>query len=199
MKESNILLEKSVSINDENNPVPAIYIEEFNFNTASNFVKALSVYEGDDTVKEIVMYVSSYGGEVQPLLTMLDAMLSCSKPIHSVVLGTAASCGAFLSIAATGNRFIGKNSSLHVHHVRTVLDQDLPGFKQEIKSINKIETKLFKIMSQRSGVSVKEIKKKLKEETREWYCQANEALEWGFVDYIGVPKISSSIVIKYEF
>ena len=193
-----IVFRRTLGEQDEFDPTPMLWIKEFNFEMASIFAKQLSDYEADDSVKEIFMYISSYGGEVMPLVAMIDAMLSCSKPIHSIILGSAASCGAILAIAAPGKRFIGELSSLHIHHVRAMVYEDLPGIEQEANTLNKIESKLIKAIAKRSGKTMTEIRNKLKEETREWHVTSEQALEWNFVDVIGLPKISTSMIVEYE-
>lgn len=199
MVEKRIVFRRTLGEQDDFDPTPMVWIREFNFESATLFAKQIADYEADYSVKEIFMYISSYGGELIPLLAMIDAMLECTKPIHSIVLGSGASCGAVLAIAAPGKRFIGEMSSLHVHHVRTMIGEDLPGIEQEIKTLNKIESKLIKVMAKRSGRTMAEIKGKLKEENREWHVSSQEALDWGFVDIIGIPKISSSLVVECEY
>jgi len=199
VNETRIIVDRPLTDDADYNPLPIIWVESFDFPTSTTFIKALTVYEADNSVQEIFMYVTSYGGEVMPLIAMIDAMLSCSKPIHSVMLGTAASCGAFLAACAPGTRFIGANTSLHLHHVRAMVYEDLPGLEQEAKTINKIEAKLFKLLAKRAGTTMSAIKKELKEENREWNLQAEDAIEWNFADIIGIPRLSSSLIVKCEY
>lgn len=199
MPNKKIIFRKTMGETDEFDPIPMVWVRQFDFEYAAAFAKQIAEYEADTSVKEIFMYVSSYGGEVMPLLTMLDAMLACSKPIHSIVMGAAASCGAILSVAAPGKRFIGDLSTIHIHHIRAMLYEDLPGIEQEAKTLNRIEAKLFKAMAKRSNTTMTAIKKKLKEENREWNLSSEEALEWGFVDFIKIPKLTAGVFVECEY
>lgn len=199
MTNTNIVFQKTKENQDELDLRPIIWVTEFDFDSAVLFSKKLTDYENDKSVKEIFIYISSYGGQVMALIAMLDTLLNCKKPIHSVVIGSAASCGAILSIAVPGKRFIGELSSLHIHHIRTIVCEDLPGIEQETKTLNKIEAKLFKIIAKRSGLTITKIRNKLKEENREWHISSGQALKWGFVDIIGIPKLRCKYIVECEY
>lgn len=198
MTEKKIVFRKSLSNPEEYDPTPMLWVKEFDFESAIVFSKVISELDADESVKEIFLYVSSYGGEALPLLAMLDTMLACSTPINSVVLGTASSCGAILAACAPGTRFIGPESTMLLHHARGGMQEDLPGMEQELKAMAKVESKLFKLIAKRSGFTVTALRNKIKEENREWHLSAKDALEFGLVDHIGVPRLSSSIIVECE-
>lgn len=198
MQDLQTMYNRSVGNLEDFDSVPILWVNEFTFETSISFSTSIAELDSDDAIKEIFVYVSSYGGEAMPLLGMVDSMLSCRKPVHSVVSGMAASCGAILAMCAPGNRIITPSSSLLIHHVRGSIREDLPGMEQEIKAMNQVESKLFKMIAKRSGITVTKLRNKLKEEKREWSCSAQEALDFGLVDIIGTPRINANINIDYE-
>ena len=179
-------------------PRPIIWVKEFDFDNAEIFIRTLDEYETNDSVKEIYIYITSFGGEIPALFAMIDAMQNCKKPINTIAYGSAASCGAILFIMGTGTRYIGSNSRLHIHHLRADIVDDMVGIKQETKTLSAMNDSLFKMISNRSKHTVTEIKNMLKSENKEWSVTAKEAIKWNFADKIGTPKLKTSLIITCE-
>jgi ATP-dependent Clp protease protease subunit len=177
---------------------PVVWIKYFDLDSAEDFIKKIQTLDADPSVKEIYIYISSYGGEAMPLIAMIDSIINCSKPVNSIVLGTASSSGAFLAMSCTGTRYISPNSCLHIHHVRGGIENDSEGMKQEAKLIKQIENKIFNIIAKRSNNKITDIKNKLQKEAREWSVSPTEAKKWNFIDKIGIPKLKTQLVVTVE-
>lgn len=191
-----VIYEASVPFEDEE--LPIIWVDEFSTETAQTFIARLVKLEADLNTKEIFIYITSNGGEAYSLLAMVDAMLACSKPIHTVGLGMCASAGADLLACGTGTRWIGKNSFMHFHYSRGLMIGDTPAVEQEIKQTKEMENKIFKLITQRSNLTPAEMRKKLNTESKEWQLSAKAALKYGFVDCIGRPKFKKITIVEYE-
>ena len=117
-----VIYRASVPFEDEE--LPIIWVSEFTTETAQAFIARLVKLEADLNTKEIFVYITSDGGEAYALLAIIDAMLACEKPVHTVGLGMCASAGADLLACGTGTRWIGKNSFMHFHYSRGLIVGD---------------------------------------------------------------------------
>ena len=61
-----------------------------------------------------------------------------------------------------------------------------------------MESKIFKLITQRSNLTPAEMKKKLNSESKEWQISANTALKHGFIDCIGRPKFKKIMIVEYN-
>jgi len=179
--------------------LPVIWVQEINLDRTQEFIKELIKLDSDPEVEAIFIYISSYGGDVFAILAMVEAMLNCNKPIHTVGLGLCASGGGILLAAAPGMRYITENSFMHIHHIQTGMNGDLPGIENDVVQTKKIEDKIFSIITKRANISVKELKARLVDNRREWQLSATQAKKFGFVDVIGMPNLKKTLVTEVEW
>jgi len=179
--------------------LPSIWVNEFSFESAQEFCQKIWKLDSDPEVEEIFVFVSSYGGEAFPCLMMIEAMIACSKPVNTIAMGLAASCGAILSICGTGKRFMAPNSFLHIHHVSGGVQGDVPTMEMEVKNIDKVNDKMMGMIAAKSNLTKKEFLAKLKDSEKEWRLNPKEAIGYRFIDVIGVPKFLQTIVISADF
>ena len=178
---------------------PAVYVKQFNFEAAQTFVKELRTLESDGSLDTIFVYVSSYGGEVFPLLMMIEAIHSSSKDIHLVGMGAVYSAGAdIVAVGKKGNRWLGANSYMHIHHASGFMAGGLEELEQQVGNLRQLENHLMKMVVSNSNLNMKDFKRILKEHKGEWRMNAAEALEYGFVDHIGIPALKKYEVWEYE-
>ena len=84
--------------------------------TASLIVAQLLFLEGEDSKKDINMYISSPGGIVSSGLAIYDTMQFIKPPIATFCMGTAASMAAVLLAAgAKGKRHILPHARVMIH------------------------------------------------------------------------------------
>lgn len=196
-EQDKITIQKSPIILDLNES-PIIWVRDFNFEAAEKFISKLIELESDPEISEIFIYITSYGGEVFAMLAMIEAMKNCIKPVNTVGLGINASCASVMLSAGTGDRYLTKDSFIHIHHIRTGMYDDLPAIEQNVKQTKIVEEKLIQILTDRSNMTVTQLKEKLEKEKKEWQLTANIAKKYGFIDKIGMPKIKKSIVTEIE-
>lgn len=101
--------------------VPSIvYVNKFDEEAAKGFVVAMR--DAEQKHQPVVpIIIDSYGGQVYSLLSMVDVVKRCSKPVATIILGKAMSCGAVLfTMGSDGMRFMGSNATLMIHDVSNI-------------------------------------------------------------------------------
>src|ERR1700693_3667985 len=93
-----------------------ILVNDFTEDSAQEFRDKLLEAAKDDPMKPIVVYIDSYGGEVDALAKMIETMDEVSNPVITVAMGKAMSCGAML-LSHGDIRFCGKHSRVMIHEV----------------------------------------------------------------------------------
>ena len=159
--------------------------DEVNSATASLVVAQLLFLEGQDSEKDISLYINSPGGSVTDGLAIYDTMQYIKCDVSTICIGMAASMGAFLlSSGAKGKRIALPNSSILIHqpliggHGLTGQTTDI-----EIAAKNLVQTKerLNRILAANCGKTVEEL---ARDTDRDNWLTAQEALEYGLVDKV---------------
>lgn len=156
--------------------------EEVNDTTASLVVAQLLYLEGQDSEKDISLYINSPGGSVTAGMAIYDTMQYIKCDVSTICVGMAASMGAFLlSSGAKGKRFALPNSEIMIH-------QPLGGFQGQVTDIKihsdrmmRIKEKLNTLLSQQTGKPLEVIKQ---DTERDNFMTAAEACEYGLVDKV---------------
>ena len=91
---------------------------KFTEDATHSVIQKLLEFELKDPLKDIVLYIDSYGGYVDSFLAIHDAIRLCRCDVATVCIGKAMSCGQMLLISgAKGKRFITLNSRVLMHPV----------------------------------------------------------------------------------
>jgi len=84
--------------------------------SASLVVAQLLFLESEDPDKPVYFYINSPGGSVTAGMAIYDTMQFIRTPIHTIVMGQAASMGSLLAQAGTaGHRYILPNARHMIH------------------------------------------------------------------------------------
>ena len=84
--------------------------------SANAIVAQLLFLQAQDPEKDIYFYINSPGGSVSAGLAILDTMNLIKPDVQTIVMGMAASMGAFLlSAGAKGKRFALPNAEIMIH------------------------------------------------------------------------------------
>ncbi len=150
---------------------------------SANLVVAQMLFlEAENPDKEISFYINSPGGSVTAGMSIYDTMQFIRPDVSTMVIGQAASMGAFLLNAGTkGKRFALPNSRVMIH-------QPLGGYRGQAsdidihaKEILKIRDNLNKLMAKHSGKPLRTI---AKDTDRDNYMSAKEAKAYGLIDHV---------------
>lgn len=181
------------------NPV-IITVNEFNEDAAQKFCSDMA--KAQNSGQPIIpIVIDSYGGQVYSLLRMIDCINSSEVPVATIVEGKAMSCGVILATCGSeGNRFIGANATLMVHDVSSGSFGKNSEIQASAEETNRLNDKIYKILSDNTGNSVKWFHKKIMERGRaDWFLEPEEAIELGFSDHVGVPSLEVNMGVTYKF
>ena len=158
--------------------------------TANLIVAQLLFLESENPDKDIFFYINSPGGSVSAGLAIYDTMQYVPNDVVTVGIGMCASMGQFLLTAGTkGKRFLTPNT-------RVLLHQPLGGFggtaadiQTQAFLINDMKKQLAAITAKQTGKTVEQI---MADGDRDRWFNAQEALEYGFVDHIQEFAVSAT-------
>jgi ATP-dependent Clp protease protease subunit len=146
------------------------------------------MFLSNNAADDITMHIDSPGGSVKSGLSMVDVMEYIPCDIRTVNTGMAASMGSVLLGAGTK----GKRASLR--HSTTMLHQSSGGFSGNIQDAEvdwaewkKVNVELFNLLGEYCG---KKPERVMKDATRDFWLNAEEAVKYGIIDEIIKPKQS---------
>ncbi len=148
----------------------------------SNVVQAQLMYLSQLSKQEIQVYVNSPGGSVVSGLTIVDALELSGCDINTINTGMAASMGSILLGCGTkGKRGMTKNARVMLHQVSAGAYGNVQDMDISMQQTIKFNEKLFEMLGNYTGKSPEQVKN---DATRDFWLDAEEALEYGIIDYI---------------
>ncbi len=159
--------------------------EEVNNTTASLVVAQLLYLEGQDSEKDISLYINSPGGVITAGMAIYDTIQYIKCDVSTICMGMAASMGAFLLAAGTkGKRLALPNSEILIHQP-LISGGGISGQCTDIKihSDHMVATraKMNQILSENTGKPLDVIER---DTERDNYMTAEEAKEYGLIDKV---------------
>lgn len=152
--------------------------------SAKEVVSKLLLLEADKPGEEIKLYINSPGGVVTSGMVMFDTIKLISSPVSTICMGLAASMGSILlSCGTKGRRFIFPHGEVMIHQ------PSLGGYYQatsadieiQANQIRKTKELGAKILAENCDKTVDQI---MKDFDRDYWMDAQEAVEYGIVDGI---------------
>ena len=154
---------------------------EINDNVANIVVSEL-LYLDSLNHEDICLYINSPGGSVTSGLAIYDTMNFIKSDVRTIVVGMAASMGAFLlSSGAKGKRCALKNAEVMIHQVLGGAQGQATDIKIQAEHILKIKKKLNNILASNTGQPINKV---IRDCERDNYMSSEEALKYGLVDQI---------------
>jgi ATP-dependent Clp protease, protease subunit len=161
---------------------------------ANLIVAQMLFLESQNPDKPINLYINSPGGSVTAGLAIYDTMQFIKCPVHTMVMGQAASMGSFLSQAgAKGKRFVLPESRTMIHrvssgtrgtsgsvHVQELEFEDARRHFEESKRLNTRLTELY-VRHNTAGKTYEELFETMKFDT---FLSAQEAVDNGLADKV---------------
>ena len=187
----------SVSTEELLKKVAVVYVNDFTEESVREFYGSMIKAQSSDQ-PVIPIVIDSYGGQVDALTSMIDIVRSMKKPVATIVLGKAMSCGAILfSCGTQGYRFIGPNARLMIHDVSSFAfgkTSEVASRAEEQKRIQKWATDT---LDTNCGKQTGYFEGLIKEKDRaDWFLTPEECVQHGLANKIGVP--SMEYKVKYE-
>lgn len=150
---------------------------------ANTVIAQLLFLESQDPQKDIKLYINSPGGIVTSGLAVYDTIQYIKCDVSTICIGMAASMAAVLLAAGTkGKRYILPNSEVLLHQVMiTGVGGQAIEVEITARHIMKLRDRINKILSSHTGQDIKKIEK---DTDRDFYLDAQEAVEYGIVDKV---------------
>ena len=141
----------------------------------------------------IPVVIDSFGGEVYSLLAMLDIMSTATKPVATIAIGKAMSCGSILlSCGTAGLRFVGPHATVMIHDVATVSFGKIEELKADVGEGERLNNKIFEMLDSRCGKPSGYFQQIIAQKKHaNWYLDAKEVIKHGVADHVGLPVIDS--------
>lgn len=154
---------------------------EINDSMASIIVSEL-LYLDAQNHDDIYLYINSPGGSVTCGLAIYDTMNYIKSDVRTIVVGMAASMGAFLLSSGTkGKRCALPNAEVMIHQVLGGANGQATDIKIAAEHILKTKKKLNKILASNTGQNINKVTNDCE---RDNYMSAKEALDYGLIDQI---------------
>ena len=155
---------------------------EANDTTASLVVAQLLYLEGQDSEKDISLYINSPGGSVTAGLAIYDTIKYIKCDVSTICMGMAASMGAFLLSAGTkGKRLALPNSTIMIHQPSGGAQGQATDMRIHTEWILDVKKKLNQMLAEATGQPLEVIER---DTERDNFMTAQQALEYGLIDKI---------------
>jgi len=156
--------------------------DEVNSATASLVVAQLSYLEGQDSSKDISLYINSPGGSVTDGLAIYDTMQYIKCDVSTICMGMAASMGAFLLSAGTkGKRYALPNADIMIHQPSGGARGQATDIEIHANHILRTKKKLNEILAANTGQPFEVV---ARDTERDNFMTAQQALEYGLIDKV---------------
>lgn len=185
-------------ISKDKNSDAEVWVIDFTPSAAQKFREHMITLSKEDEHKPITIYIDSYGGYVHSLAKMLETMDEVPNPKITVCMGIAASCGAIL-LSHGDIRFCGQHSRVMLHEVSSGAWGKTQDLKADAHETNRLNEWSLGLLAKNCGIKegYKGLRKIFKDrDNTDLYLDAKEALAFGIVDSVGLPKLNT--VLGYE-
>lgn len=165
-------------------------VGEIDERTSAHICSFLQVFSLEDG--PIYMYINSPGGSLSDGYAIIDQMIACPNPIHTIVRGQAHSMGAIIAaFGEKGHRYAMSNSSLMVHSPTIFNPPCTIEQHEKMFDFTTIDyTQKMRGLAKQLGVTKKRLLE-LMAETR--WMVPKQAMQIGLIDGIWTPKMEREI------
>ena len=156
--------------------------DEVSDESADAVIAQLLALSTDDPFSDICLFINSPGGSVLAGLAVYDVMQLIPNDVVTVAVGLSASMGQVLLCAgAPGKRFALPNAQILMHEGSAGIGGSASDV--EIQAANLVATldRLRTVIARHTGKSMEQV---VGDVGRDRWFDADEALEYGFVDHI---------------
>lgn len=182
---------------DDSSRSHEIWVTKFDEEHAQKFRVAVMEAASGDPTRPVIIYIDSYGGYVDALAKMIETLDEIPNPIVTVCMGKAMSCGAVL-LSHGDVRFLGRHSRVMVHEVSSGTFGNVQDMKEDVKETVRINEYFMGLLAKNCGFkNYHEFRALIKnQDGRDVYLSGDDAVKFGIVDTIGLPKIGSRTMFE---
>jgi ATP-dependent Clp protease protease subunit len=151
-------------------------------NLANSIVAQLLHLEGEDSERDIYMYINSPGGIISSGLAIYDTMQYIKPSVCTICIGQAASMAAVLLTAGEhGKRTALPNSRIMIHQPMGGAQGQASDIEIQAKEILYLRERMNDILHKHSGQPMQKI---IADTDRNYFMSAPEACEYGLIDEV---------------
>lgn len=155
---------------------------EVNSHSASLVVAQMLFLEADDPEKNISFYINSPGGSVTAGMSIYDTMQFIKSPVHTIVLGQAASMGSLLAAAGKrGHRYILPNARHMIHQPLGGASGQATDVEIQARELLRWKDVLTDIYVTHTGKSRDQLRSDME---RDRFMTAEESVAYGLADKV---------------
>lgn len=149
----------------------------------AHIIKQSLLWMDSQNHNPITLYITSPGGSVHAGLGIADIVSCMKSPIHTIVLGMAASMGCYMqsTMGTPGMRLAGKRAQIMAHQVSSGTSGTLADQKISLAHSELLDTMLAKEIADAVGVSYEQYKQ---DTIRDMWMTAEMALNYGTKGFI---------------
>lgn len=156
--------------------------DEVNDVTASLVVSQLLFLEGQDSEKDISLYINSPGGSVSAGLSIYDTMQYIKCDVSTIGMGMCASMGAFLLASGTkGKRICLPNTTVMIHQPSAGTQGQITDMEIHTKYFRSNKDLLNGKLAEMTGQPLEVIER---DTERDNFMYAEDALKYGLIDKV---------------
>lgn len=136
----------------------------------------------EDPEKDIWLYINSPGGSITAGMAIYDTMQYIQPDVATIAMGMAASMGQFLlSSGAKGKRYATPHARVMMHQPSGGIGGTATDVRINAQLIMHMKQVLSELTAEQTGQPLEKI---LKDNDRDSWFTAQEALEYGFIDHV---------------
>ena len=155
---------------------------EINDITADLVVAQLLFLDGQDTEKDINLYINSPGGSVTAGLAIYDTIQYVKSDVQTICLGQAGSVAALIVAAgAQGKRMVLPSSRMIIHQPWGGAQGQARDIGIQSKEIVRLKKLIIQYFAKHTGKSAEKIASDIE---RDFYMSAQDAVVYGAADRI---------------
>lgn len=164
---------------------------EIRDHTASLVCSQLLFLESENPDRAIQMYVNSPGGSVTAGMAIYDTMQFIRCPIHTIVIGQAASMGSLLASAGeAGHRYILPNARHMIHQPLGGASGQATDVEIQARELLRWKKVLTEIYVNHTGRDYDQLARDME---RDLFMTAQEAVDYGLADRMLTQRDPGSI------
>jgi len=152
----------------------------------ANLIVAQLLYlSREDPDKGIQMYINSPGGQIYAGMAILDTMQMIPNKVSTVAVGVTASFGTVLLASGTkGQRYALPHATIHMHQPLGGAEGQASDIEIQAREILRLKAHLNELLASVTGQTIEVIEK---DTDRNFYMNAEQAVEYGLVDKVLHP------------
>ena len=149
---------------------------------AKEITAQLLYLEGEDSEKDIWLYINSPGGSVTAGMAIYDTMQLIKPDVSTLCLGLVASMGQFLlGAGAQGKRYSLKHARIMMHQPLGGIQGQASDIAIQAEQLSYIKKLMAELIAGHTGQTVEQVQT---DSDRDRWFTADEAKEYGIVDHV---------------